>query len=261
MKSVILFLLFSLPLAVWAGDYTEQRNLNLSSDGIERLEVDCGAGFLKVLGESVRNEIVVKAEIFISGVSDEDAQKIIENELNLSLEKRGKRAVLAGTFDRHSSSIFSFLGRNGQAKVNLTVYVPKNLDLKIDDGSGDTDITEISGSVDVEDGSGDLSLKNIGGEIDVEDGSGDLEIDGAGGDVTIDDGSGDVRVINVSGDVRVDDGSASLYLHKINGSVRIDDGSGSIEIDDVKKDVEIVDDGSGSVNIRNVQGKVFRHDD
>lgn len=243
---VLFFLSASLGLA-----YEEVKNLSLSAQGIETLEIDCGAGFLKVFGREDLGNIEVEAEIILEGLSDQKAKRFIREKVNLSLERRGSRALLISEMKRYSS-LFSFRRK----VINLTVNMPKNMDLDIDDGSGEMIVEDIAGNVYVEDGSGTMEIKNIAGDVTVDDGSGDIKVLGVIGDVDIDDGSGTVNVEDVSGSVSIDDGSGTIYVRNVGENVILDDSSGSINVDGVEGNVVIEDDGSGGVNIKNVKGTV-----
>lgn len=247
---IIIFVLFFL-CATSLFAYEDIREMSLSAQGIEKLEIDCGAGYLKVFGKKGLSEIKVEAEIVLDGRSEKSAEEFLRKYLDLSLEKKGRRAVLTSGFESYGS-LFSF----GSKVINLTVSMPQDMDLDVDDGSGSTIIEDIAGDVNVDDGSGDTEITNITGNLVVDDGSGDLEIMNIKGSLEVDDGSGTIDVNDVSGDVSVDDGSGSISIRNIGGSVIVRDGSGSITIDGVEKDVRIPSDGSGSVRVNNVKGTV-----
>ena len=210
------------------------KNLSLSAKGIDELDIDCGSGFLKVYGREDLKEIKVKAEIVVKGG---DVKRVIRKYVKLSLKKRGNHAVLVSQIEwRGFSSLFK------SAVINLTVSVPKNTDLNVDDGSGTMEIEDITGDLEVEDGSGTIKIKDIKGDVDIDDGSGTM----------------DVR--DIQGDISIKDGSGTIYVRNIDGNVTVRDGSGSIDINGIEKNVNILRAGSGSVNIRNVKGKVKIND-
>ncbi|MDH5467893.1 MAG: hypothetical protein OEY25_10790 [Candidatus Aminicenantes bacterium] len=233
MKFKILFLAMLFLSACIAFPYEEVKELRLSAQDIEMLEINCGAGFLKVTGYEGRNEIEVEAEIEVEGRRERDTEEFIRKYVELSLEKRGRRAVLISNF-KDFPKFFSL----GNTVINLTVSIPKNMDLDINDGSGSIRVENIAGNVFVDDGSGSMEIENVEGSLQIEDGSGSIEVD-------------DVR-----DDVDVDDGSGSISIRNIGGSVTVRDGSGSIYINGVEKDVFIPSEGSGGLRISNVKGKV-----
>jgi DUF4097 and DUF4098 domain-containing protein YvlB len=239
--ATILFILILLCLT-YSSEFTETRTLRLPAEGIERLEVDCGAGYLQLNGAPDLEEIVVDAEIIVSGVEQDRASEAFEEHVELNLRKQGKNAVLISEFI-HSGSFFSAIfGGKSQVIINLKVKVPRKMDLEIDDGSGYVEIKDLEGEVYVDDGSGELTITNILG------------------DVSIDDGSGEMSLEEISGNIKIDDGSGEISVRKIKGDVQVDDGSGTIYFDNIDGDVAILDDGSGEVHLKNVTGRVIRRD-
>lgn len=209
--------------------------LSLSAAGIDKLVVDCGSGFLHITGEESLRSIEVEAEIIVKGKRDRDMKDYVAENVRLSLNKRGSRAHLVSMFENRFPNI-SFRER----VINLTVKVPKNMDVEVDDGSGEVMIAQINGNIQIDDGSGEIHIRDIRGDVD------------------IDDGSGTVDVRNVDGSVTVDDGSGTIEIIDIGESVEVSDGSGSITIDGVGGDVIIKDEGSGSLRIQNVKGRVVK---
>jgi len=209
--------------------------MSLSAAGIDRLVIDCGSGFLHVSGEESLRSIEVEAEIIVNGKRERDMKDYVEENVKLGLKKQGSKAVLVSMFKNQFPNI-NFRTR----VINLTVRVPKNMDVEVDDGSGEVKIAQIDGNIQIDDGSGEISVRDIHGDVEV------------------DDGSGTVDVRDVTGSVTVDDGSGTIEISDIGESVKVSDGSGSIYIDGVAGDVIIKDDGSGSVKIKNVIGKVVK---
>jgi DUF4097 and DUF4098 domain-containing protein YvlB len=234
-KSKITFLaLFVFCLSI-AFSFEKTENLSLSADGIDMLVIDCGSGFLYVTGEESLRSIEVEAEIIVKGKSEKDIDDYVKDNVKLELKKQGNKAVLASMFKQPFPRI-NFRTR----VINLTVRVPKNLDVEVDDGSGEMRIEHIDGNLRIDDGSGEITIRDILG------------------DVVIDDGSGTIDVRNVTGSVEVDDGSGTIRVSDIGKNVKVSDGSGSIYIDGVEGDVTIREDGSGSLSIKNVNGSVIK---
>lgn len=253
MKSKALFTAMLLLSSLFLFGLEKKENLTLDAQGIDLLEVDSGAGFLKVSGVKGLTNIEVEAEIILRRMGKEKAEKFIKDNLELKLERYDHRARLVGKF-KPRFSLFSW----GERYCHLTVRVPYQMDLSIDDGSGFITLDQIEGNIKIEDGSGSIKIKGVNGDIEIDDGSGPLEIEDIIGSVRIDDGSGEIRVKNIEGDVYIDDGSGDINVDNINGSVTLSDNSGSIWVDTVSKDVIIQDDGSGDVKISNVKGRVIK---
>jgi hypothetical protein len=254
MKKTAFMLSLLLLAAFPALGFEKVQNLTLTADGLKKLEITAGAGSLTVSGRDGLAAIEVKARIAVSGVGEKEMEDWIKTHVELELRKAGDAGVLVGEI--RSRGLFSLF--EGDARIDLTVSVPKSLGLRIDDGSGEMVVEDIKADVRIKDGSGAIRVGKVTGNLWIDDGSGEIAVDGIEGNMDIIDGSGEIEIRNVTGDVSIDDGSGGITLLKVGGTVTIDDGSGHLEIDDVGKDVHLRHKGSGSVDITNVRGKVIR---
>jgi hypothetical protein len=249
MKFNAVFIMMFLPVVTFAAALQDTRHLELSAEGIQTLEIRCDAGFLILIGVDGIDQIKANAEIEVSDIAENEFQKIITKQLRLSLEKRGNKAVLQAEIKK------SFF-REAPANINLTVEVPRSLNVSIDDGSGPVIVTSLSGGLHLNDDSGSIEISNMVGRIMVEDGSGSIDIRDIRGTVEVQDGSGSIEINLIKGDVSVIDGSGSMLIQDINGSVTVTDGSGSIAINEISQNVFINEAGSGALDIEGVKGKV-----
>jgi len=231
-------------------------NLNLSAEGITMLEIDCGAGYLRIKGVEGLKQIEVDAALVTKGIDDDDLEEFKNKYVNLKLEQDGKKARLISEIE--SGFSVSSLFKHNEARIDLDVRIPKNLDIEIDDGSGSIEVSGVDGSIEMDDGSGSIEIADIKGWVKIDDGSGSIDLENIGGKVTVNDGSGAVKITNVGDDVDVEDSSGTVSIYNVKGSAVVDDGSGGIVIDGVDKDVNIKSAGSGSLTIRNVKGKVTK---
>jgi len=256
-KLLFLMLTLALSAAPALADYSETREMEISADDVAILRIDCGAGFLEIKGIEGLESIKVKAEIFLDDMSGKRAEEFVEDYMVLELTSGGRTAKLISNFEKRNflSSIFH---NEGSKIIDLTVMVPADMELRIDDGSGYIDIRDMEEDITIDDGSGDIICENIKGNLNIDDGSGSVELNDIIGDIDLDDGSGMLAISNITGDVRIDDGSGNIDVRKINGSVIVDDGSGNIRIDEITEDVRIIDEGSGHCSITNVDGDIDR---
>ena len=233
MRYLLFFLLFiaGSANAGWLKT-TETRDLALDSRGVEQLHITSGHGFVVVVGEPGRQAISVEAEIEVSASSRKKSAKIKEEHLVLSLQKTGSNATLEGYFRDYIT------WRGDQGIVRLTVYVPEQLDVAIEDGTGYIEVANLSGDLMIEDGDGAIDLKQIEGAVNIRDGGGYIDVDRIGSDVVIEDRSGAISVSRVAGDVV------------------IDDGKGKIDVRDVDGDLTLADNASGRFTFAGIQGVI-----
>ena len=242
---IILFL----PALVSAGTLQEIKQLDLSIQGIDVLEVNCGAGLLDLKGVEGRDKISVTAEIEVEDLRKEDFQKFIENNVRLKLEKQNNKALLISEVQKYSLI-------KGETRINLMIEVPLELDVNIADGSGAIRVQNIVGNVKIDDDTGKIQVENISGKVIVNDASGKIDIEDIRGSVMIRDGSGPIQIDYITGDVYITDGSGDTTILHVDGNVTVSDDSGDIDISDVSRAVFIKAAGSGELNIERVRGKI-----
>lgn len=253
MRIYAAFMMIFLPAVALAGNFDETRDLELSAVSIQTLKIQCGSGFLTIIGVKESDRIRATAQIEVKGIQENEIQKYLEKQLLLSLGKQGSNAVLQADIQK------SYL-RKIDAKINLTVKVPKEVAVTIEDGSGAIMVTNLAGGLQIDDDSGSIDIINMSGKIKIADGSGRIDIEDVRGDIEVQDGSGHIKINLIKGNVSITDGSGSITLQDIDGNVTLTDGSGSIEIQDVTKNVYINASGSGTVDIDGVAGKVTTRD-
>lgn len=248
----VLVILF-LPVLAFAGSIENTEHLELPIKGIESIHIICGPGSLDVFGVEGSDRIKVKAEVRISGINEDMLPDFLNDHLSLSLGKRLSKAVL--------QSEFKNVGRmKANAKIDLTVEVPKSLEVVIDDGSGSIFVTGLAENLKIRDGSGKIVIRMTAGPVSISDGSGKIELTDTTGNVDVRDGSGKINIGRVKGNVRIVDGTGPMTIRDIDGNLTVTDGSGSIEITDVTQNVFIKEAGSGALEIEGVKGKVVQRE-
>ncbi|MGD9081187.1 MAG: hypothetical protein PVG96_17710 [Desulfobacterales bacterium] len=248
MGRAVLIVLF-IPVLAFAGSIENSQYLELSTKDIHSLQIICGPGSLDVFGVERNDRIKVTATVKISGITQKMLQEFLDKHVLLSLKKRNHKAILQSEF-KNGNLI------RADAKINLTVEVPKSINVKIDDGSGSIFVTGIATNLKIVDGSGSIEIRMTGGPISISDGSGKIELTDITGNLEVKDGSGMINIGRVKGDVYIVDGSGSMTIKDIDGNLTVTDGSGSIEISDVTQNVYIEEAGSGTLDIDGVKGKV-----
>ncbi|RLD16119.1 hypothetical protein DRI50_02625 [candidate division KSB1 bacterium] len=246
-----MIVLIALTASLVFGKDNDTRVLNLDSQGITTLKADCGAGFLKINGSPSAEQIMVTANIRPKGLNSKKLAKVVE----LNLKRVGSTAVLVSRAKNANHDLFDWIfgGNSDNIEIDLTIEIPQNLNLKITDGSGSTEIKSVHGKVEITDGSGSLTISKITGPLHITDGSGSILIQDIKGDCQINDGSGSMTLEHITGNVDITDGSGGILVNHVDGAIEIVDGSGEINLDHVTQTVT-VRDGSGDINASNVNG-------
>jgi DUF4097 and DUF4098 domain-containing protein YvlB len=213
--------------------------------------VNCGPGSFDLRGVDDRMNIKVAAQIEVEDSEAAKFQKFVQDNVQLTLKKQGRQAIF-------KSDIKPAALATSEARINLTIEIPKKLNVKITDSSGPIAVRELDSNLTVADGSGSIEIKDIIGEVRVDDFSGSIVIEDIEGNVVIIDRSGSIAIEYVAGDVQVKDGTGSILIGSVDGNVNVSDSSGNIDVQSIKKDVLIVirEGGSGDVTVEGVKGKV-----
>jgi hypothetical protein len=251
MRYTAILIYIFLPVLAFGGTVTETRNLVLPSEGIDTLVIKCGAGSLKLSGVSAGGEIQVTAQNEGENFSETDFKAYLQKNLTLSLHKQANRAILQSDFKQPTKP-------DQDARINLKIEIPDDINLDIVDGSGSIGIKALKADLRIDDDTGSIKVKDVTGEVRIGDSSGSIAIEETTGDVFIADGSGSIAIEAVTGNLNIKDGSGKIKIVDIDGNVTVSDGSGSIEIQDVSKNVLIIirEEGSGLVEVEGAKGKV-----
>ena len=219
----------------------QQRELTLDSQDLQGLIAETGAGSLEIIGVEGLTQIKLVADIYSNKDSNDDSKVI------LTLEKKANKAKLKADFEQSGFNNYS-------PYIDLKLQVPANLALDIDDGSGAILISKMTADINVKDGSGELII-NGGNNVSIDDGSGDIEVSKISGNLTIDDGSGAIKVTDIRGNIAIDDGSGNIEVANVQSPVTITDGSGDINVFNTKG-LTILAAGSGDVKFNKIDGPV-----
>lgn len=218
----------------------ENRELELPAGSIETLDIRAVSGNIVVKGDDNADKIHAEAVI-------ETSTNVKKEDIIFTLKQDGNSATLVSDF----KPAFGFQDRS----MDITVTVPSGMNIDLKDDSGDIEMKDIKGKVEINDDSGDIDLVNVKALTSIDDDSGDIIMDNTGGNVTVRDESGELRVKNHTGDLDITDDSGDIIVTNLNGSVVVDDESGDIKINGVERDVTIQSDGSGEITVDQVKGK------
>ena len=207
------FLIGSAVHAQGSSAYTAPRNAVVDASGARSVEVEAGAGSLRVEGKPGLRQVQV------SGTARASSQQFL-NQIKLIAERRGDVVFIKADIpEQNWRSSYD----NYSAALDLVIQVPQGMNADIADGSGDLKVFNV-GSLEAADGSGDVNVRNVTGSFTVEtDGSGSIYATDVRGSVIVqNDGSGGIEVNKVGRDFKVESkGSGSIEYTAVSGQVDI----------------------------------------
>jgi hypothetical protein len=213
-------------VGISAGGFEGTFDRSLTVSGPLELEVSSGSGNIYVRtgpGGTVQVHGRVRASggpwAALSGRSAEE--RIREIERNPPIVQDGNRIEIGPK--RWND------GWNG-ISISYEITVPANARVQARSGSGDLEVADVAGPVEVSTGSGDITLGRITDDVTARTGSGDIELEGAASARTST-GSGNVIAQAVRGDIDARSGSGDIIISQAGkGSVEVSTGSGNIEL-------------------------------
>ena len=154
-----------------------------------------------------------------SGTSPE--QRIRELEQNPPIEQSGGRIQVGPKRWNEGWNNVS---------ISYDITVPANTRVMARSGSGDLEVGDVAGPIEVSTGSGDIRVGRIKDAVTAHTGSGEIEVQGAAS-VRTSTGSGNVMVAGVRGDLDARSGSGDVTAtQQGKGEVEVSTGSGDIDL-------------------------------
>jgi hypothetical protein len=199
--------IFIIALAIFPTS-TATRTTNTPASGITRVVIISRAGSLTVTGRNGATEIRSTGKAEASSDAELAKTQIVASHQGSQLTI--EELVPDGSFLSSSPTI------------DMEVTVPTGVPVVIRDGSGSINVND-TGDLDVTDGSGSIDIENVTGNVRITDGSGSIDVKKVSGSVTItDDGSGSVNVADVRGNFTVQQkGSGHIDYERIGGKVSV----------------------------------------
>ncbi|MHB8054485.1 MAG: DUF4097 family beta strand repeat-containing protein [Candidatus Aminicenantales bacterium] len=211
--------------AVAAGDKIEEkfsRTENLDRNG--RVSIENISGTIEVRSWE-------KAQVQIDAVKVSDSSSEERAKENLDLVKI-EIVNEGGTLRIETKYPESrHIGRSLNVQVNYIVAIPDKASLRVKNVSGDIEILNVGGDLDVDEVSGGVKITGAGRSVECKTVSGGIVLNGATGEVNLRAVSGGITAGDVKGSIEAETVSGSVKLRNVReaASVRAKTISGGIE--------------------------------
>jgi len=225
----------------YRGTRVEVETIDLG--GVEVVEFVLGSEDVIIMTEEVRSADFTIEKTFRA--NEEEYGEELLDEAEILFKRQGDRLIIERKKDRH-------LGLSqvtkGHVSIDIEVGLPAGMRLDVHTGSGDVEIADREGPVEIDTGSGDVEVGVAAGGLNVDTGSGDMKIETARHVVNLDSGSGDIFVGGIGGNGKISTGSGDVTVRKVAGEIGVGTGSGDVEINSSVGAVK-AGTGSGDVDI------------
>jgi len=205
--------------------------------GPVQLEVNNGSGRVEVRsGQSGQVRVHAEFTVWLS-IFDDKNDHLDEIRNHPPVDQQGNLVRIESRGD-----LFNHV------RVDYTIYVPAETEVRANLGSGSMEVNDVQGPVNLHTGSGRIGAHRIHGDADTRTGSGSIELMDIGSRASADTGSGGIELSRIGGDIRATTGSGSIRMDRTPSRIETRTGSGSINISGAANDLR-ARTGSGSIHI------------
>ncbi len=140
---------------------------------------------------------------------------------------------------------------NPSCDGKIVLLVPEGISLYGDIGSGNMLVENIDGDITASSRSGNIQVENTVGNLELETESGNVLVENIDGDITASSRSGNIQVENTVGNLDLETGSGDVTGHSLSSvSCLADSSSGTVNLsfDEIPSDVNM-ETGSGNIKL------------
>ncbi len=232
--------------------YRETRELSLSAEELDSIEINAGPGSLDITPVDNADEIILYAEVE-TGVNDESsAKERMKKELLLTLKRKGNRGVLESGF----YGIFSFIGIHQGRAVHLDLRVPRGMQVIAVNSGGEVHMADLQNPVRLRNKGGNVFVDGLNGPLRIENKKGDLSLTSINGDITVLNEGGDLSVKDIQGEITIFDRGGNIKAVSVRGNIAIEDTKGNIFVEALKGNLDITGAGKGDCVYIDVSGDI-----
>jgi DUF4097 and DUF4098 domain-containing protein YvlB len=233
---VVLFAALSAGCGIGPGE-TGSFDKTFQVSGPVQLEVNNGSGRVEIRsGQSGEVRVHADFTVWISFFNDKgDHLNDIRNHPPVDQQGNLIRVESHGDAFNH-------------VRVDYTIYVPAETQVRANVGSGAIEVNDLQGPVNLHTGSGHIGAHRIHGDAETKTGSGSIELIDIGSRVSAETGSGGVELSHIGGDIHATTGSGPIRMDRTPSRIVTHTGSGSINISGAENDLR-ASSGSGSIHI------------
>lgn len=213
--------------------------------GSERVTLIHRFGDVRV-DSGAAGQIRIRGAVLVQGAMAEAEAAALADSVRIE-SSAGNTLALA-------ARIPSLKGRNDQAiRVDLSVEVPPDIEVTIQNSYGDVVVRGLRGRVDAMVNFGDMSASNLGGAAHLAARTGDLKVEGVRGSLAAENQSGALSVRDVDGPISLDGQNSDITVRFVRGGGQLTGRFGTLTLQDGSGEF-FVNSQSAAVLVEGVRG-------
>jgi hypothetical protein len=231
-------------------DYTED------ATNITNIQIDNTRGNIEVQGTDTE-DILITAILNISTIEEQEKAIALADD-TVSIDRKMDNTLTIRTKNNIINK------RDTYINVSYKIQVPKDIEVNITNGFGDTYVSQINKETTIKSNNGDIQINSIGDELSIENDFGSIVVESVAGSAKIKSKNGDIEAEYIGGDLDIKNSFGKTTFDNISGNVTIDQKQGDIEGNNIGKNIEVegqqssveIDDVKGVVNIKSNYGYI-----
>jgi len=214
------------------------------------------------------DRIVVDVKKIIRANDNDEAARV---EKDFTFAIRGEGTSYRIVSNRDEPGYHS--GPRQRLRSSLVIQLPKRSVLHLDNRNGRVLVQDLSGNQNIVNRYGEIEVRNVTGQVQIENRNGTITVEDVtesvvinnryanttvkaiGGDLQIDTKNGSVDVSEVKGSVTVNNAYAPINVENVTGNLTISGRNNSVEVQHVEGDIH-TDSSYQNVNIKDARGSV-----
>ncbi|RKD32562.1 DUF4097 family beta strand repeat protein [Thermohalobacter berrensis] len=226
--------------------YNSEFSKDYEIDKKAKLSIDNTLGNIDIKKSKIEN-IKINTTVEMDHNDEEYAQKVA-NEIIEILELKNEIKIITKT-----RNYLDKRDKVANIRVNLSILVPKDLEIDVKNRHGNVIVEGIKGPVNVVNEHGEIKTKLIENNVNIINAHGDIKIENINGNVKVENEHGNIEVDKVSQDLIVKNQFGSIEINQVEGNANITNSHDKINVKNVKGKTEI-DSKFSEVEVSNVGG-------
>jgi hypothetical protein len=230
--------------------YEEHREQDNVPPGSE-IEIVNLYGNVEVRSSDDTSRITVDVKKTIRASDKAEADRL-DRDFTFSVQRDGsKYRVISNREDGFGNRGFP----RQRFKSSLTLLVPKRSIIRLDNRNGRVVVQGLTGNQNVVNRYGDVEIRNIEGELSLENRNGGITVEDIRGAVVINNRYSNTTVKNIGGDLEIHTRNGSVDVSEIKGNAMIDNSYAPISVENVQGNLTI-NGRNNSVDLRHIEGDI-----
>jgi hypothetical protein len=196
------------------------------------------------------DRVILDAKKTVRAVNQDEANRL-ERDFTFSITNDGSKYRITSSKDNGTGRR---VGRQG-FKSSLSIQLPKRFAVHLDNRNGRVSIQDLTGNEEITNRYGDIEIRNITGKLKLENRNGSVNVEDVSDSVSINNGYSSTTAKNIGGDLRIEAKNGSVDVSGVKGNATITNAYAPINVENVQGELTI-NGRNNSIDVQHVDGDI-----